>query len=471
VSRTWFGTDGIRGSANTELTPELVMALGRAVARTIAATTFLIGRDTRKSGPMLQAALGAGLASEGADVVDVGVLPTPALAWLSVRRDLPAVVISASHNPFQDNGIKLFAAGGIKLDEAMETAIEEELHRVLDSVVRGPRPVEGHGVGTIRSEPDLGHPYVEYLLGALDGRSLERMRIVVDSANGSASGLAAQLFEGAGAEVVAIGCDPDGTNINAGCGSTATELLARAVVEHGADLGLALDGDADRLLAVDATGSLVDGDSLLALFARDLAERGQLAGNTVVVTVMTNLGFRRAMEERGIHVKETDVGDRHVLAAIDKEGFSLGGEQSGHIIFRRLATTGDGLLTGLVLADLLARTGSSLVGLLDDLIDPVPQMLVNVRGVDTSLFGHVEAIGMAIEQEEAAMGDTGRVLVRPSGTEPVVRVMVECTQPGVAEATAGRLHSLIEHELLAAAEARERAASDAAEAMALQLDA
>jgi phosphoglucosamine mutase len=404
-------------------------------------------------------------------VVDVGVLPTPALAWLSVRRDLPAVVISASHNPFQDNGIKLFAAGGIKLDEAMETAIEEELHRVLDSVVRGPRPVEGHGVGTIRSEPDLGHPYVEYLLGALDGRSLEGMRIVVDSANGSASGLAAQLFEGAGAEVVAIGCDPDGTNINAGCGSTATELLARAVVEHGADLGLALDGDADRLLAVDATGSLVDGDSLLALFARDLAERGQLAGNTVVVTVMTNLGFRRAMEERGIHVKETDVGDRHVLAAIDKEGFSLGGEQSGHIIFRRLATTGDGLLTGLVLADLLARTGSSLVGLLDDLIDPVPQMLVNVRGVDTSLFGHVEAIGMAIEQEEAAMGDTGRVLVRPSGTEPVVRVMVECTQPGVAEATAGRLHSLIEHELLAAAEARERAASDAAEAMALQLDA
>jgi phosphoglucosamine mutase len=471
VSRTWFGTDGIRGSANTELTPELVMALGRAVARTIAATTFLIGRDTRKSGPMLQAALGAGLASEGADVVDVGVLPTPALAWLSVRRDLPAVVISASHNPFQDNGIKLFAAGGIKLDEAMETAIEEELHRVLDSVVRGPRPVEGHGVGTIRSELDLGHPYVEYLLGALDGRSLEGMRIVVDSANGSASGLAAQLFEGAGAEVVAIGCDPDGTNINAGCGSTATELLARAVVEHGADLGLALDGDADRLLAVDATGSLVDGDSLLALFARDLAERGQLAGNTVVVTVMTNLGFRRAMEERGIHVKETDVGDRHVLAAIDKEGFSLGGEQSGHIIFRRLATTGDGLLTGLVLADLLARTGSSLVGLLDDLIDPVPQMLVNVRGVDTSLFGHVEAIGMAIEQEEAAMGDTGRVLVRPSGTEPVVRVMVECTQPGVAEATAGRLHSLIEHELLAAAEARERAASDAAEAMALQLDA
>jgi len=471
VSRTWFGTDGVRGSANTELTPELVLALGRAVARTITATTFLIGRDTRKSGPMLQAALGAGLASEGADVVDVGVLPTPALAWMSVRRDLPAVVISASHNPFQDNGIKLFGAGGAKLGEALEQAIEDELHRVLDRDLKGPRALEGHGVGTVRSEPDLGTAYVEYLLGTLDGRTLDGLRIVVDSANGSASGLAAELFEQAGADVVAIGCEPDGTNINDGCGSTATELLAGAVVEHGAHLGLALDGDADRLLAVDATGALVDGDSLLALFARDLADRGQLAGNTVVVTVMTNLGFRRAMEDRGILVKETDVGDRHVLAAIDKEGFSLGGEQSGHIIFRRLATTGDGLLTGLVLADLLVRSGSSLVELLDGFIEPVPQTLVNVKGVDPTLFGHVEAIAMAIEQEEASMGSTGRVLVRPSGTEPVVRVMVECTEPGVAEATAARLHALIEHELQAAAVTREAEALAAADPTRQELDA
>lgn len=471
MSRTWFGTDGVRGSANTELTPELVLALGRAVARTITATTFLIGRDTRKSGPMLQAALSAGLASEGADVVDVGVLPTPALAWLSTRRDLPAVVISASHNPFQDNGIKLFGAGGAKLSVEQELAIEDELHRVLDPTVKGPRPLEGHGVGTVRSEPGLGDAYREYLLGTLDGRSLAGVRLVVDSANGSASALAAALFEAAGAEVVAIGCEPDGTNINAGCGSTATELLSSAVVEHGAQLGLALDGDADRLLAVDGTGSLVDGDALLALFARDLADRGQLAGNTVVVTVMTNLGFRRAMDERGIHVKETDVGDRHVLAAIDLEGLSLGGEQSGHIIFRRLATTGDGLLTGLVLADLLARTGSSLVELLDGLIEPVPQTLVNVKDVDTSLFPEVPAIQMAIEQEQAAMGETGRVLVRPSGTEPVVRVMVECTEPGVAEATAGRLHALIEHELLAAAAVREAEAQAAADALALELDA
>ena len=471
MARTWFGTDGVRGSANTELTPELVLALGRAIARTITATTFLIGRDTRKSGPMLQAALGAGLASEGADVVDVGVLPTPALAWLSVKRYLPAVVISASHNPFGDNGIKLFGAGGTKLSGELEVAIEEELQRVLDPSVKGPRPLEGHGVGTIRTDPDLGATYVEYLAGALDGRRLDGLRVVVDSANGSASDLAATAFEQLGAEVVAIGCDPDGTNINAGCGSTATELLSRAVVEHGAHLGLALDGDADRLLAVDETGALVDGDSLLALFARDLADRGQLAGNTVVVTVMTNLGFRRAMEQRGIRVKETDVGDRHVLAAIDNEGFSLGGEQSGHLIFRRLATTGDGLLTGLVLADLLARTDSSLSGLLDGFIEAVPQTLVNVRGVDTSLYGEVGAIAMAVEQERAAMGDTGRVLVRPSGTEPVVRVMVESTEPGVAEATAARLRALIEHELLEAARARDEARAAAeAEALGVGLD-
>ena len=298
---------------------------------------------------------------------------------------------------------------------------------------------------------------MEYLVGTLDGRRLDGLAIVVDSANGSASALAAEVFGQLGADVVAIGDEPDGTNINAGCGSTATELLSRAVVEHGAALGLALDGDADRLLAVDETGTLVDGDSLLALFARDLSERGQLAGNTVVVTVMTNLGFRRAMEERGVLVKETDVGDRHVLAALDKEGFSLGGEQSGHIIFRRLATTGDGLLTGLVLADLLARSGRSLVELLDGFIEAVPQTLVNVRGVDTSLYGDVPAIAMAVEQERESMGDTGRVLVRPSGTEPVVRVMVECTVPGVAEATAQRLHSLIEHELLEAARVRDEA--------------
>ena len=281
--------------------------------------------------------------------------------------------------------------------------------------------------------------------------------MVVDSANGAASELAAAVFEQLGAEVVAIGCEPDGTNINAGCGSTSTELLAGPWSSTAPHLGLALDGDADRLLAVDETGTLVDGDALLALFARDLADRGQLAGNTVVVTVMTNLGFRRAMEERGIHVKETDVGDRHVLAAIDKEGFSLGGEQSGHIIFRRLATTGDGLLTGLVLADLLARTGPPLAELLDGFIEPVPQTLVNVRGVDTSLYGtrsghrHGRRTGAgrhgghrtgARAPERHRAGGAGHGGVH---------------RPGVAEATAERLHALIEHELLEAARPRDEA--------------
>ncbi len=463
--RARFGTDGVRGTANTELTPDLALALGRAVARTIAAPAFLVGRDTRKSGPMLQAALSAGLAGEGADVIDVGVLPTPALAWLSARRDLPAVVISASHNPFADNGIKLFGAGGTKLSVETEHAIEDELDRVLDPSAKGPRPVEGHGVGALRTESGLGEPYIEYLTGILDGRSLAGLHVVVDSANGSASDVAAEVFRRLGAEVDSIGDDPDGTNINAGCGSTATELLATAVVEHGADLGLALDGDADRLLAVDGTGRLVDGDALLALFARDLAERGQLAGNTVVVTVMSNLGFRLAMEALGVHVVETPVGDRHVLAALDADGLTLGGEQSGHIIFRRLATTGDGLLTGLVLADLLVRSGTSLASLLEGLVTPVPQTLVNVPGVDTSLLDELEAVHAAIAEESAAMGDTGRVLVRASGTEPVVRVMVECTEPGTAEAVASRLSTLIAHELTLAAVTRDQAAAaEAAEA-------
>ena len=449
--RAQFGTDGVRGVANVELSPELVLALGRAVARTITATTFLIGRDTRKSGPMLQAALSAGLASEGADVVDVGVLPTPALAWLSARRDLPAVVISASHNPFADNGIKLFAAGGAKLSLETEAAIEDELERTLEPSVKGPRSLEGHGVGSLTGDLDLGGSYVEHLGTLLDGRRLEGLRLVVDSPNGAASGLAAPVYEQLGAEVVAIGCEPDGTNINAGCGSTSTETLARAVVEHQADLGLALDGDADRLLAVDGAGALVNGDELLALFALDLAERGQLAGNTVVVTVMTNLGFRLAMEERGIVVKETMVGDRYVLAALDKDGLSLGGEQSGHIIFRRLATTGDGLLTGLALADLLARAGRPLAELLDGLVNRVPQVLVNVPVPSTELLAEAEAVWSAVAEEQGRLGDAGRVLLRPSGTEPVVRVMVEAPGDGVAEEIAHRLGNLVGFELQSAA--------------------
>ncbi len=448
---TRFGTDGIRGVANVELPPELVLSLGRAIARTITATTFLVGRDTRRSGPMLQAALSAGLASEGADVVDVGVLPTPALAWLSERRGLPAVVISASHNLFADNGIKVFGAGGAKLSTETEAAIEDELERILDPSVRGPRRLEGHGVGTLATETGLGTAYVEHLGSLLDGRRIDGLRVVVDCANGAASALAGLVYEQLGADVVAIGCDPDGTNINDGFGSTATAVLSRAVVEHQADLGLALDGDADRLLAVDGTGRVANGDELLALFSLDLAERDQLVGGTVVVTVMTNLGFRLAMEERGITVCETAVGDRHVLAALDEEGLSLGGEQSGHIIFRRMATTGDGLLTGLVLADLLVRSGRPLTELLDGLVNRVPQVLVNVPVPNTELLEGADAVWSAVAEEEARLGDAGRVLLRPSGTEPLVRVMVEASGDGVAEQIAHRLSTLVEFELQAAA--------------------
>jgi phosphoglucosamine mutase len=451
VTRIRFGTDGVRGVANVELTPELVLSLGRAIARTISAATFLVGRDTRRSGPMLQAALSAGLAGEGADVVDLGVLPTPALAWLSALRGVPAVVISASHNPFADNGIKVFAAGGAKLGAEVEAAIESELERILDPSVKGPRSLEGHGVGRLEVEPGRGDDYVDYLRTLLEGRTLDGLKVVVDSAHGAASALAADVFARLGAEVVAIGCEPDGANINAGCGSTDIATLAGAVVEYQADLGLALDGDADRLLAVTAEGAVVSGDELLALFAVDLAERGQLAGNTVVVTVMTNLGFRRAMEERGIVVKETPVGDRYVLAALDKDGLALGGEQSGHIIFRRLATTGDGLLTGLVLADLVVRTATPLTGLLDGLVTRVPQVLVNVPVPNTELLAEAAAVWSAVDEESQRLGDNGRVLLRPSGTEPLVRVMVEAVGHGVAEEIAQRLATLVEFELQAAA--------------------
>jgi len=400
---------------------------------------------------MLQAALSAGLAGEGADVIDVGILPTPAIAWLSADRDIPGAVISASHNPFADNGIKLFARGGTKLSVETETAIEEELEQVLDPGVRGPRSPEGFGVGRVVSEPGAADAYLAHLVSLLEGRRLDGLRLVVDGANGAAAEIAARLYEEVGAEVVAIGCEPDGSNINAGCGSTHTDTLATAVVEHGADLGLALDGDADRLLAVDAAGETIGGDELLALFTVDLAGRGQLAGNTVVVTVMTNLGFKLAMEHRGITVKETPVGDRHVLAALDADGLALGGEQSGHIIFRRMATTGDGLLTGLNLADLMARSKKPLAELLDGLVTRVPQVLVNVQVPDPDLLAAADAVWSAVAEEETRLGEQGRVLLRPSGTEPLVRVMVEAPGDGVAEEVAQRLSALVRHELHAAA--------------------
>ena len=358
MAPTRFGTDGVRGVANEDLTAELALALGRATARVLPAPTFVVGRDTRRSGPMLQAAFSAGLATEGADVIDLGVLPTPGVAAAAARRAVPGAVISASHNPFGDNGIKLFSLFGTKLPTDVEQEIERELDAVLADPRRPPRRPTGHGVGRLSSDPGARQLYGEQLMATIDGRGLDGVRIVVDCANGAASEVAPWVFADLGAVVTTLHDAPDGANINDACGSTDPTELARAVVERGADVGLALDGDADRVIAVDESGTIVDGDVLLALFALDLAERDRLTGNTVVVTVMTNLGFRLAMEGRGIDVRETDVGDRHVLAALDADGLSLGGEQSGHIIFRSLSTTGDGILTGIALVDLMRRAGA-----------------------------------------------------------------------------------------------------------------
>ncbi len=439
-----FGTDGIRGVANAELGAELVLALGRATARALPARSFLVGRDTRQSGPLLQAALSAGLASEGADVVDLGVLPTPGVAWHCARRQLPGAVISASHNPFTDNGVKLFATGGLKLPDAAEAAVEEELDRVLAADVRGPRPPTGHAVGRLSADPDAADGYVEQLVSVLPDRSLDGIRVVVDCANGAASSIAPLVLERLGADVTAIAHEPDGTNINDGCGSTHPELVGAEVVARGAEIGLALDGDADRLVAVDHTGAATTGDELLALFATDLAGRGRLAGNTVVVTVMSNLGFRLAMADQGIAVRETPIGDRYVLEALHADGLTLGGEQSGHLVFRELATTGDGILTAVLLLDLVRRAGRPLADLARGAMRRLPQVLVNVPAPDP---GSVVA-NAAVQAEVAAvtieLGQEGRVLLRASGTEPLVRVMAEASDEVMARTVVDRLCAVVE---------------------------
>jgi phosphoglucosamine mutase len=448
VVRTRFGTDGVRGVANEELTPELALVLGRAAARVLPAPTFVVGRDTRRSGPLLQAAFSAGLAAEGADVIDLGVLPTPGVAAVGESRKAPGAVISASHNPFSDNGIKLFSLLGTKLPVEVESEIERELDALLADPHRPPRRPTGHGVGRMSADAaGAVELYEAHLVATLEGRRLDGLHIVVDCANGAASAIAPEVLAGLGAEVRALHDAPDGSNINDQCGSTDPGELARAVVAHQADLGLAFDGDADRVIAVDQYGTVVDGDVLLALFALDLSERGHLAGNTVAVTVMTNLGFRLAMEARGIAVRETDVGDRHVLAALDADGFSLGGEQSGHIIFRARSTTGDGILTGIALADLVLRSGRSLADLSAGLVERVPQRLVNVPIPRPERLADSAEVWEAVVAAEAELGHDGRVLLRPSGTEPFVRVMVEARVEGQADAVAYRLAAVVEAAL------------------------
>jgi phosphoglucosamine mutase len=441
-----FGTDGVRGVANADLTPELALALGRAAARVLGGDRFAIGRDTRRSGPMLEAALCAGLVSEGADVELLGVAPTPEVAWWSVTAGAPAAVVSASHNPFADNGIKLFAAGGRKLADDVEERLEDELRRLLggDAPIRPPDAPTGAGVGAVQTVSASAHAgYRAAVSGSLGGRDLAGLRAVVDCAHGSASVVAPGVLSDLGVEVQVIHAEPDGTNINAGCGSTHPQELARMVAARGADVGVAFDGDADRVLLVDAAGELVDGDHIIAICAIDRHERGVLAGDSVVVTVMTNLGFRLAMGKRGIHVVETQVGDRYVLEELEARHLHLGGEQSGHVIFRDLATTGDGLLTALQVLDVMVRSGRSVADLAGEAMTRLPQVLHNVRVAERDP-AVAERLAGPIASVEARLGDHGRVLVRPSGTEPLVRVMVEAPTEEEAKAAADELVEAVE---------------------------
>jgi len=442
-----FGTDGVRGVANEELTGELALALGRATARVLPAPAFVVGRDTRRSGPLLQAAFSAGLATEGADVLDLGVLPTPGVAAVAAARGMPAAVVSASHNPFGDNGIKLFSRLGTKLPIEVENEVERELESILADPEKQPRRPTGQGVGLISADPAGESLYRGHLIATTEGRRLDGLHIVLDCAHGAASAVAPAVFRHAGARVTPLHDAPDGANINDKCGSTDPAQLSAVVTQQGADLGLAFDGDADRVVAVDHRGHIVDGDVLLALFALDLARRGRLTDGTVVVTVMTNLGFRLAMERQGITVRETDVGDRHVLAALDADGLSLGGEQSGHIIFRALSTTGDGILTGLLLADFMLRDGRRLAVLSAGLVDHVPQKLVNVPIPQPERLAESAEIWDAVAKAEAELGHEGRVLLRASGTEPVVRIMVEARAEAQANAVAAQLAGVVESAL------------------------
>lgn len=431
-----FGTDGVRGVAGTELTPELVLSLGRAAARVLGGERFVVGRDTRRSGPMLEAALVAGLTAEGADVERLGVLPTPGVAFVSAEDGVPGAVISASHNPYADNGVKLLAAGGRKLDDDVEARVEAELHGE-------PRLRQGGRLGRVADRPDHAERFVEHLVASIDGRRLRGLSVVLDCSNGAGSEVGPEALRRLGADVTVI-CDrPDGTNINEACGSNSPVRLQAAVLEQRADVGLALDGDADRVIAVDHRGAVVDGDQLIAVCALDLAGRALLKDRTVVVTVMTNLGLRLGMAEHGITVVETPVGDRHILFALEDGGWSLGGEQSGHLIFRDLATTGDGTLTGIQVLDVVRRTGRNLADLAAAAMTPLPQVLRNVR-VESRPDDLHDRLAADVSAVEAELGDHGRVLVRPSGTEPLVRVMVEAPTAEQADAAAARLADAVE---------------------------
>ncbi len=440
----------MRGVANADLTAELAMELSAAAAKVLGEAgaftgrrpTALVGRDTRISGQLLSAAVNAGLASTGVDVIDVGIVPTPGLAYLvnTQGTDL-GVMLSASHNPMPDNGIKFFQRGGVKLDDSIEDSIEERLNEQWE------RPIAGD-VGRITT--DEGHAlrqtYIDALVASLEGVRLDGLKVVIDAANGAASYTAGPAFEASGATVVGINNTPDGLNINDNAGSTHIEGLQAAVVEHGADLGIALDGDADRCLAVDATGAVVDGDHIMAILALDLKEQGKLHNNTLVATIMSNLGLIIAMREHGIQVEQTRVGDRYVLEAMAQNGFTLGGEQSGHVIISEYANTGDGVLTGLHVAARVARSGRSLASLAS-VMTTLPQVMINVPNVDKMRAGVDPEITRAVTQANNKLGMSGRVVLRPSGTEPLVRVMVEASTAENAQQVAEQLAGLVASRL------------------------
>ena len=441
-----FGTDGVRGIANEKLTVELAIELAQAGAVVLgfehsngARPKAVVARDPRISSEFITAAVSAGLASSGVDVYDAGVMPTPAAAYLvdDINADF-GVMISASHNPAPDNGIKFLARGGDKLTDAQEARIEAQLGQPPL------RPI-GAEVGRVRRFSDAEDRYVIHLLKSLPNR-LDGLKVVIDAAHGAGSAVAPQVFADAGAEVAVIGADPDGLNINQNYGSTHMENLQAAVLEHGADLGVALDGDADRFLAVDHSGTIVDGDQIMAIMALALKEQGKLKDDTLVVTVMSNLGLKLAMQEQGINVVETKVGDRYVLEAMHQHGYSLGGEQSGHIIFSEWATTGDGILTGLHLAARLKETKTTLAEM-SKVMTRLPQVLINVKDVDKDGVGNNGIVAEAVAQVETQLGATGRVLLRPSGTEPVVRVMVEAADKDTAETQAQRLATVVSENL------------------------
>ena len=442
-----FGTDGVRGLANGLLTAELALSLAQAAAVVLGHDRMsegqrpraVVARDPRASGEFIAAAVTAGLASAGVDVYDAGVLPTPAAAFLIA--DLGAdfgVMISASHNPAPDNGIKFFAQGGMKLPDEVEDAIELQLQK--DAF----RPV-GVDVGRIQRFSDAEDRYIVHLLGTLPHR-LDGLKIVLDCAHGAASGCSPQVFTDAGAQITVIGADPNGLNINDGVGSTHLGLLQETVLATGADLGIAHDGDADRCLAVDHEGTVIDGDQIMAVLALAQKAAGELKDDVLVATVMSNLGLKIALRDAGITIRETGVGDRYVLEEMRRGDYTLGGEQSGHVIFSKFATTGDGVLTGLQLAAQVAKTGKSLKELASAMTK-LPQVMVNVKNVDKSRASSVPAINAAVAKAEAELGDTGRVLLRPSGTEALVRVMVEAGDTATAERICNDLVTVVQAEL------------------------